>query len=69
MRQIVETVRWTDEEAAIAAAGGINCLLETGPGNTLLGLWKESGIDLPCYAAGTAEEINELVEAISRNSL
>jgi len=58
--QIQGAVRWTDEEAAIMAAGGIACLLETGPGKVLQGLWKDTGFPLPCYAAGTAADIDKL---------
>jgi [acyl-carrier-protein] S-malonyltransferase len=61
LRQIVEAVRWTNEEGAIGALGGIECLLETGPGKVLQGLWKDAGSALPCFAAGTAAEINELL--------
>jgi [acyl-carrier-protein] S-malonyltransferase len=59
LRQIVEAVRWTDEEAAIALLEP-KALLETGPGKVLQGLWKDTGSALPCYGAGTAAEINEL---------
>jgi [acyl-carrier-protein] S-malonyltransferase len=59
LRQITEPVRWTAEEAEIAASG-IEAALETGPGKVLRGLWKDSGITLPCYAAGTAADINAL---------
>jgi [acyl-carrier-protein] S-malonyltransferase len=62
LRQIVEAVRWTDEEASIAAMGGFDCLLETGPGKVLQGLWKDTGSEVPCREAGTAAEINELVK-------
>ena len=57
---ITSAVRWTDEEAAIAGAaseGGIDCLLETGPGRVLQGLWKDSNLKPPCFAAGTAADI------------
>jgi [acyl-carrier-protein] S-malonyltransferase len=59
LRQIVESVRWTDEEDAISALRP-EILLEAGPGKVLQGLWKETGSVVPCYAAGTAIEINEL---------
>ena len=62
LAQITCAVRWTDEEAAIAAAGGIDCLLETGPGTVLQGLWKDTGNALPCYSAGTAADIKKLYE-------
>jgi [acyl-carrier-protein] S-malonyltransferase len=61
LQQITSPVRWVEEEAAISQAGGIDCLLETGPGKVLQGLWKDSGGQAPCYGAGTAVEINELL--------
>jgi len=61
LRQIVEGVRWTDEEAALAALQP-QALLETGPGQVLQGLWRDTGSAIPCYAAGTAAEIEELTK-------
>jgi len=61
LRQIVEGVRWTDEEAALAALQP-EALLETGPGKVLQGLWRDTGSEISCYAAGTAAEINELTK-------
>lgn len=58
--QIISPVRWVDEETAIDQAGGIDCLLEVGPGKVLQGLWKDSGSSLPCYAAGTCADIDNL---------
>ena len=58
--QITSPVRWVDEEAAIIAAGGFAACLEVGPGKVLQGLWKDSGSGLPCYAAGTTEDIQGL---------
>jgi len=60
-RQITEGVRWTEEEAALAALAP-DALLETGPGKVLQGLWRDSGNTAPCHAAGTAAEINELLK-------
>ena len=60
LAQITSPVRWTGEEAAINAGGGIEAVLETGPGRTLQGLWKESGSSLPCYPAGTLADIDAL---------
>jgi [acyl-carrier-protein] S-malonyltransferase len=60
LRQITEPVRWTAEEAAIAARGDLDMVLETGPGKVLQGLWKDSGSPLPCCGAGTREEIESL---------
>ncbi|MDR0402472.1 MAG: ACP S-malonyltransferase [Treponema sp.] len=59
LRQICEGVRWTDEEAAIAALNP-GAVFETGPGKVLRGLWRDSGSAVPCYGAGTAEEIQKL---------
>ena len=61
-KHILEGVRWTAQEAAIALAQP-DALLEVGPGKVLQGLWKDTGDTIPCYAAGTAAEINELVKA------
>ncbi|MDR0312735.1 MAG: ACP S-malonyltransferase [Treponema sp.] len=59
LRQIVESVRWTDEEKALAALQP-DRLLEVGPGKVLQGLWKDSGSETPCLPAGTAEDIGKL---------
>jgi len=59
-RHILEGVRWTDEEAALASLQP-EALLEVGPGKVLQGLWKDSGSAIPCYGAGTAAEINALL--------
>jgi [acyl-carrier-protein] S-malonyltransferase len=63
LAQITSPVRWVDEEAAIAVAGGFEACLEVGPGKVLQGLWKDSGTEIPCYAAGTVEDIAKLEEA------
>jgi [acyl-carrier-protein] S-malonyltransferase len=60
-RHILEGVRWTDEEAAIALLRP-EALLEVGPGKVLQGLWKDTGSEIPCYGAGTAAEINEITK-------
>jgi [acyl-carrier-protein] S-malonyltransferase len=60
-RQILEGVRWTDEEASLSMLQP-EVLLEAGPGKVLQGLWKDTGSAIPCYAAGTAAEINELAK-------
>lgn len=60
LMQITSPVRWVDEEAAIIAAGGFAACLEVGPGKVLQGLWKDSGSELPCCAAGTVEDIGKL---------
>jgi [acyl-carrier-protein] S-malonyltransferase len=61
LAQITSPVRWVDEEAAIITAGGFTACLEVGPGKVLQGLWKDSGSDLPCCAAGTVEDIGKLL--------
>ncbi|MCL2601225.1 MAG: ACP S-malonyltransferase [Treponema sp.] len=60
LAQITSPVRWLDELRCIAALGGIDRLLEVGPGRVLQGLWKDSGSELPCLAAGKVEDIDKL---------
>jgi [acyl-carrier-protein] S-malonyltransferase len=60
LAQITSPVRWVDEEAAIIAAAGFEACLEVGPGKVLQGLWKDSGSELPCCAAGTVEDIGKI---------
>jgi len=68
LAQITSPVRWIYEEAEIARnykpqEGGINACLEVGPGKVLQGLWRDAavkaadGSEIPCYGAGTVEEI------------
>jgi [acyl-carrier-protein] S-malonyltransferase len=64
LRQITEPVRWIAEEAAMAAQGGIEAVLETGPGKALQGFWRDAGSGIPCYAAGTREEIEALAGGV-----
>jgi [acyl-carrier-protein] S-malonyltransferase len=59
LKQITSSVRWIAEESAIAALG-VEMLLEAGPGKALQGLWKDSGSELPIFAAGKLEEIDTL---------
>ena len=61
LRQIVESVRWTDEEAAIAGQKP-EMLLEAGPGRVLQGLWKDTGNEIPCSAAGAVDDIEQLAK-------
>lgn len=63
LAQITGPVRWVDEEAAIAAdreSAGFSACLEAGPGKVLRGLWRDSGSDIPCYAAGTVADIAQI---------
>jgi [acyl-carrier-protein] S-malonyltransferase len=57
LAQITSPVRWIDEEAAIAADGGFEACFEAGPGKVLQGLWRDSESAIPCYPAGTVEDI------------
>jgi [acyl-carrier-protein] S-malonyltransferase len=59
LEQITNPVRWIEEEAAVAACGIKSCL-EVGPGKVLQGLWRDSGSDIPCFAAGTVEDISKI---------
>jgi [acyl-carrier-protein] S-malonyltransferase len=59
VQQITNPVRWVDEEAEIAACG-IEACLEVGPGKVLQGLWKDSGSEIPIFAAGTLEDIEKI---------
>jgi len=60
LRHIVEGVRWTDEEAALAELQP-DALVEAGPGNVLQGLWTSTGSNVPIFAAGTAEDMGKLI--------
>jgi [acyl-carrier-protein] S-malonyltransferase len=61
LQQITCPVRWTEEEAAVAAEG-VEAALEVGPGKVLQGLWRDSGSAMPCYPAGMAKDIDALLE-------
>jgi [acyl-carrier-protein] S-malonyltransferase len=60
LAQIASPVRWTREEASLAASVTFDAVLETGPGSVLANLWKDTGNTIPCFAAGTAETIEHL---------
>jgi [acyl-carrier-protein] S-malonyltransferase len=63
LQQITSPVRWVEEQASVAAAAadaGAEICLEVGPGKVLQGLWKDSGSALPCYPAGTVEDISKI---------
>jgi [acyl-carrier-protein] S-malonyltransferase len=57
--QITSPVRWVDEEAALTVAGA-DAYFEVGPGKVLQGLWRDSGSGIPCFAAGTVEDIEKI---------
>ncbi|MDR2101621.1 MAG: ACP S-malonyltransferase [Treponema sp.] len=61
LAQISAPVRWVEEERSINRPEGPEAVLETGPGKVLQGLWKDSGSEIPCYAAGTAADIKLLL--------
>jgi [acyl-carrier-protein] S-malonyltransferase len=60
LAQIGSPVRWVEEEGAINRLEGLAAVLETGPGTVLRGLWKDSGSEIPCHAAGTTADIEIL---------
>ena len=60
LQQITSPVRWVEEEAALAAAGGFEACLEAGPGKVLQGLWKDSGSEIPIFLAGTVEDVGKI---------
>jgi [acyl-carrier-protein] S-malonyltransferase len=64
LAHITSPVRWTGEEAAIQGTGGFDACLEAGPGKVLQGLWKDTGSSIPCFGAGTAGDINEVVSKL-----
>jgi [acyl-carrier-protein] S-malonyltransferase len=55
-QQLTKTVLWVNEEKLLIKEGVKMCI-ESGPGNVLTGLWKAVGGDIPCYPAGTVENI------------
>ena len=62
LAQITNPVRWVDEETAVidfahSRPGGVSACLEAGPGSVLEGLWRATDSAIPCYAAGTVEDI------------
>jgi [acyl-carrier-protein] S-malonyltransferase len=54
--QITSPVRWVDEEAAIMA-DEVDAVYEAGPGHVLAGLWRDTGSEIACFAAGNADEV------------
>jgi [acyl-carrier-protein] S-malonyltransferase len=68
LAQITSPVRWITEETAITQDGksgfGFEACLEVGPGKVLQGLWKDfalaTGTEIPCFAAGTIEDISKI---------
>jgi [acyl-carrier-protein] S-malonyltransferase len=77
LMQITSPVRWVYEESAItaasgAAAGGFEACLEVGPGKVLQGLWKDlasataDGNEIPCFAAGTIEDIEKINKEVQK---
>ncbi|MFP4564739.1 MAG: malonyl CoA-ACP transacylase, partial [Spirochaetia bacterium] len=59
VEQVIEMVRWVDEEKALLTEGYDRCV-ETGPGKVLTGLWKSVGGEIPCSPAGQMAQIELL---------
>ncbi len=59
VRQVTSPVRWTTEEAALAAAGYTR-VIEAGPGTVLAGLWKAQFPEAVCLPAGKLEQIAQI---------
>ncbi len=57
--QLTKAVLWVNEEKMVLEEG-VEICIESGPGNVLSGLWKSVGGDIPCYPAGTVENIAKL---------
>ena len=66
LAQITSSVRWVDEEESIIIFSknypdGISACFEVGPGTVLKGLWRNTGYEIPCYSAGTLNNINHIL--------
>lgn len=63
VEQVVSSVRWVEEEKQLVA-DGFDTLIEAGPGKVLTGLWsalnKELNTEIPCFEAGTLEQIQNI---------
>lgn len=59
--QLVSPVRWVDSEQGIMDTQPER-IIEAGPGRVLTGLWKTLKNGLKCAPAGTAAEIDAIVE-------
>ena len=60
VEQVVSTVRWVDEEQTILD-DGYDCILETGPGKVLTGLWKSFYRKMKAQPMGTVEAVSALL--------
>jgi len=58
-QQLTKAVLWVNEEKLLLEEG-VQICIESGPGTVLTGLWKAVGGDIPCYPAGTIENIMKL---------
>jgi [acyl-carrier-protein] S-malonyltransferase len=58
--QITHPVRWTEEEAELAKLP-LDAVLETGPGTTLCGLWKDSNAAAPALPAGRLADFEKFL--------
>lgn len=59
IRQITSAVLWVEEEKTLLKDGYTRCI-EAGPGTVLTGLWKSVSDAVPCYPAGTPDQIQNL---------
>ena len=62
IKQVVSSVRWTDEVLTLQDAG-FERYLEVGPGQVLSGLFRGFPGNIRCEAAGTLEAIKEVAVA------
>jgi [acyl-carrier-protein] S-malonyltransferase len=62
IKQLSSPVRWTRILQDISETKGVTRALEIGPGTTLSGFWKASGIPINCTSVGTYEEIRSVSE-------
>ena len=61
LRQIVESVKWTEVEGAIQKLSP-PMIIEAGPGKVLQGLWKDTEDPTPCLAGGTLQDCLEITQ-------
>ncbi len=62
-KQIVSPVRWVDVMKHLKTVTG-HAAVESGPGTVLTGLWKSVVPELPCFAVGSAQQVDALKDQI-----